>query len=204
MHAFLETERLLLRRFTPDDLGNLVALDSDPAVMRFLTGGEPTPREALARDLLPRFLASYARYGGSGSWAAIEKTIGDFLGWFSLVPHDDGPPDEPALGYRLRRAAWGKGYATEGARALIRAAFTALGARRVTATTYQDNLGSRRVMEKAGMAFVRAFRLTPADLHATGTFAATSQEVWDGDDVAYALTREDWERQETAGSITSG
>lgn len=195
MHAFLETERLILRPFTEDDLDNLVALDGDPEVMRFLTGGAPTPRDTFARDILPRFLASYARYDGYGYWAAVARATSDFLGWFSLVPHEDGPPDEPALGYRLRRAAWGKGYATEGARALIRVAFTDLGARRVTATTYQDNLGSRRVMEKAGLTFVRAFRLTPADLHATGTFAAASQEVWDGDDVEYALTREDWERR---------
>src|SRR5262245_12659326 len=151
MDIFLETERLLLRRFTEADVDNLVALDSDPEVMRFLTGGEPTPREVVEFEILPRFLRSYAEYDGMGYWAAIEKDTGAFLGWFALHPEEGGSPDNVALGYRLRKVAWGKGYATEGARALIHKGFTELGVRRVFATTYQDNLASRRVMEKAGL-----------------------------------------------------
>jgi RimJ/RimL family protein N-acetyltransferase len=189
MDIYLETERLLLRRFTPDDVGNLTELDSDPAVMRFLTGGKPTPRAAIEREILPRFLRSYTQDGGYGYWAAIEKTTGDFIGWFAFHPHEGGPPDEIELGYRLQRSAWGKGYATEGSRALIDNGFAQLGARRVTATTYQDNLASRRVMEKVGMTLVRRFRLTPTDLAAAGTFQATDEEVWDGDDVEYAIER---------------
>jgi RimJ/RimL family protein N-acetyltransferase len=195
MDVFLETERLLLRRFTDADVDNLVALDSDPEVMRFLNGGEPTPREVIRNEILPRFLHSYAEYGGLGYWAAIGKSTGEFLGWFALHPEEGGDSDNMALGYRLRKAAWGKGYATEGARALIRKGFTEFGVRRVFATTYQDNRASRRVMEKAGLRFVRSFRLTPADLVAAGTFQSASQEVWDGDDVEYALERADWERQ---------
>jgi RimJ/RimL family protein N-acetyltransferase len=199
MWVYLETERLLLRRLTAADVDNLFALDSDPAVMRYLTGGASTPRDVIEREILPRFLGYYERYDAFGVWAAVEKSTGEFVGWFSLRPHDDVEPDMVALGYRLRRASWGKGYATEGARALIRKGFTELGMRRVVATTYQDNLASRRVMEKAGMTFVRAFRLTPADLAAAGTFHAASQEVWDEDEVEYALTRPDWERQEVTG-----
>ena len=69
--------------------------------------------------------------------------------------------------------------------------------RRVIANTYEHNRGSRRVMEKAGLTLVRAYRPTPADLAAGDTFHNTSQEVWDGDDVEYALSRADWERQAT-------
>lgn len=196
MHVYLETERLRLRRLTHADVDNLFALDSDPAVMRYLSGGTPTPRAVIAREILPRCLSYYERYDGYGVWAAIEKASGDFLGWFSFHPHDDGNLSEIALGYRLRRAAWGKGYATEGARALIRTGFTALGAERVIATAYQDNRASRRVMEKAGLTLARTFRLTPADLAAAGTFDATSQDMWDGDDVEYALSKADWERRE--------
>jgi RimJ/RimL family protein N-acetyltransferase len=205
MRVYLETARLTLRRLTAADVDNLVALDGDPAVMRYLSGGTPTPRDVIAREILPRFLGYYERYDGYGVWAAIEKASGDFLGWFSFHPHDDGNPGEVALGYRLRRVAWGKGYATEGARALIRKGFTELGAVRVLATTYQDNLASRRVMEKAGLTLARTFRLTPTDLAATGTFDATSQDIWDGDDVEYALSKADWERQEreSAHSTTS-
>src|SRR5687768_14344074 len=151
MHVFLETERLILRRFTADDVANLVDLDGDPAVMRYLTGGPPTPREEIEGDILPAFLGYYSRFAGYGFWAAIEKASGEFLGWFHLRPKEADPPDEPELGYRLRASAWGKGCGTEGSRALIDKAFTELGARRVVAITYQENVASSRVMEKVGM-----------------------------------------------------
>ena len=196
MRIFLETERLLLRRFTEADVDNLCDLDSDPAVMRFLNGGTPTPRAVIQHEILPRFLRSYARFPGYGYWAAIEKSSGDFLGWFAFHPPQGDNPDDVALGYRLRRAAWGNGYATEGARALIRKGFTELGTRRVFAATYQDNRASRRVMEKAGMALVRTYRMTSEEIAAAGTFLNTPGVVWDGDDVEYALTKVDWERQD--------
>jgi RimJ/RimL family protein N-acetyltransferase len=196
MQVFLETDRLVLRRLTEADADHLVELDSDPAVMRFLSGGAPTPRDVIEREILPRFLRSYEPYDGFGVWAAIEKATEDFLGWFSLRPPDGAGPDEVALGYRLRRAAWGKGFATEGARALIRKAFTELGVQHVVAT--------RRVMEKAGLRLVRTYRITPAELAAAGTFHVTSQDdPWDGDDVEYALRKADWEQQEATGRAQS-
>ncbi len=193
MQIFLETERLLLRRFTEDDVDNLVALDSDPDVMRFITGGPPTPREVIQNDFLPTYLRYYERFAGFGFWAAIEKSSGEFLGWFHFRPPKDSSPHDVELGYRLRKTAWGKGYATEGSRALIRKGFTELGVRRVFATTYQDNVGSRRVMEKAGLRLVRTFRMTAADLVA---HSLPADDLWDGDDVEYALEKVDWEQQE--------
>ena len=115
------------------------------------------------------------------------------MGWFSFRSKDAASPNDVALGFRLRRAVWGQGYATEGARALIRMGFTELGVQRVSATTYQDNLASRRVMEKAGLRLVRTYRITLADLLATGTFHVPSEDLWDGDDVEYALLKADWE-----------
>jgi len=186
VEIFLETERLILRRLTTDDVDALVELDSDPAVTRFLTGGKATPREVIEREILPRFLSYYERYRGYGYWAAIEKSSGDFLGWFALTPEDDAEPDVVELGYRLRRSAWGKGYATEGSRALIRKGFTRLGARRVVANTMTANLASRRVMEKCGLKFERTFFLDwPERI-----------EGWEQGDVEYGLTKDEWERQE--------
>ncbi len=151
MQVFLETERLVLRRFTGADAGDLFELDGDPEVMRFLTGGKPMPREVILAETLPRFPRSYGRLGGLGYWASLERSPGGFLGWFALHPSEGGDQDEADLGYRLRRPAWGKGYATEGARALIHKGFTELGVGRVVAETVAANAASRRVMEKAGL-----------------------------------------------------
>ena len=185
MHIFLETERLLLRHFTEADVDNLVELDSDPEVMRYINGGKPTPHEEVENDILPAFLSYYERSEGYGFWAAIERSSGDFLGWFHLRPRKDGAVDEPELGYRLRRSAWGKGYGTEGSIALIDKGFTDLGVRRVVAETLVVHTASRRVMEKSGLNFVRVF------------FQDWPDPI-EGDehgDVEYALSRDEWERR---------
>ena len=153
MTTLLETERLMLRSFTEDDLENLVELDSDPQVMHFLTGGRATPPEVIQREVLPRFLRYDGSSEGFGHWAAIEKATGRFVGWFDFHPPDGS--EEPELGYRLLRSAWGKGYATEGSRALLRKGFRELDVNRVTAETMAVNIASRRVMEKVGMRLVR-------------------------------------------------
>lgn len=180
--VFLETERMVLRRFTEADIANLVELDSDPEVMRFINGGRATPREEVETELLPAFLGHYERYAGYGFWAAIEKSTGEFLGWFHFRPDEGAAPGEVELGYRLRRSAWGKGYATEGSRALIEKGFTELGVERVVASTMVVNVASRRVMEKAGLRFVRAFHQPWPD------YIEGEEEG----DVEYALLRSEW------------
>lgn len=180
--VYLETERLILRRFTPDDLDALVALDADPAVMRYINGGDPTPRDEMRDDYLPHWLAYYDRGDAYGFWAAIERETGAFLGWFHLRPRPEDPADEPELGYRLIASAWGRGYGTEGSRALIDKAFTELGARRVHASTMAVNEGSWRVMAKVGMRHVRTF-------HADWPVRIEGDEHGD---VEYALTRDEW------------
>ena len=199
MRIFLETERLILRRFTEDDVENLVELDSDPEVMRYLNGGIATPREVVEQQILQRFLSYYERYDGFGVWAAIERSSGAFIGWFSFRPHDESRPDEAEVGYRLRRSAWGRGYATEGAQALIRKGFTELGVQRVTANTYEHNSASRRVMEKVGMTLVRRYRPTLDELTTETSNHLSADSVWDGDEVEYALTKAEWERGTRVG-----
>jgi len=66
MQVFLETERLVLRRLTVADVDNLVSLDADPDVMRYVTGGIPTPREEVEKEALPAFLGYYERFEGYG------------------------------------------------------------------------------------------------------------------------------------------
>jgi RimJ/RimL family protein N-acetyltransferase len=124
----LETERLILRRFTADDADNLEELDSDPEVTRYVTRASNRTIPAMHRyyDSHPEF----------GTWAGVEKASGEFIGWFHLGPaHENGRDAEPELGYRFRRVTSGRGYATEGSRALIDKAFTDLNAWRVFALT---------------------------------------------------------------------
>jgi RimJ/RimL family protein N-acetyltransferase len=182
---FLETDRLLLRRFTEDDVENLVELDGDPEVMRFINGGRPTSPQEIESDFLPAFLDYYERFAGYGFWAAIEKSTGQFVGWFHFRPAKDAAPGEVELGYRLRKAAWGKGYAAEGSRALIEKGFTDLGVERVVASTMVVNVASRRVMEKAGLKFVRIVHQDWPD----------KIEGDEEGDVEYALLRSEWERR---------
>jgi RimJ/RimL family protein N-acetyltransferase len=150
----VETERLRLRRFTLDDVDLLTRLDSDPEVMRFLTG-KPTPREEIENVVLPELLKVYAEHPELGTFAAEQKSDGAFIGWFGMQP-----TKEPAMvnvGYRLHRTAWGKGYATEGTKALIDKAFGELGMDRVLADTMAVNHRSRAVMRRSGLRFVRVY-----------------------------------------------
>lgn len=182
MGFFLQTDRLVLRAFREDDVDDLLDLDNDPEVMRFLNGGLPTTREAVLAQSVPRFLRDYPCFGNRGFWVAEERVAGRFLGWFEPRPVDDTSAAEVELGYRLGRTAWGRGYATEGALALVRKGFTELGVERVTAHTMTVNTRSRRVMEKTGLSYVR-------------TFFEEWPETIEGSelgDVEYAPTKADW------------
>ena len=194
MQVFLQTQRLVLRRVTEDDSANLVELDGDPEVMRFINGGRPTPRTEIESEVLPAFLDYYERYRGYGFWAAIEKSTGLFVGWFHFRPAEGSPPGEVELGYRLRRSTWGKGYATEGSRALVDKGFAELGVERVVASTMVVNVASRRVMEKAGLRFVRSFRQPWPD------YIEGEEEG----DVEYALLRSEWEQARAADEEANG
>ena len=135
--------------------------------------------------MLEWWLGYYERFAGYGFWAAIDKATGRFLGWFHLRPGEGAGPDEPELGYRLRRDVWGQGFATEGSRALIDKAFAGLGAERVYAETMAVHTASRRVMEKSGLRHVRTFESEwpvriPGD---------------EEGDVEYAITRSEWESE---------
>jgi RimJ/RimL family protein N-acetyltransferase len=183
MDILLETGRLRLRRFGVDDVDRLVELDSDPEVMRYVTFGTPTPRERYVDIHLPRWLDIYVRQPGCGYFAAERRDTDGFIGWFHL--RDDRlEADYLELGYRLRRDAWGQGYATEGGRALVRHAFATLGGERLSARTLERNLASQRVMQKCGFSFAGRFEY-PQDV-----LAGRSAEERAA--VKYVITRSEW------------
>lgn len=165
-------------------MDDLAALDADREVMRFITGGEPTPLAEIRDEVLPMLLREYDRVPGLGRFAAAERSGGRFVGWFGLRPRDGFEAHEAELGYRLRREVWGRGYATEGCRALVRRAFAELGLQRISAQTMAVNVASRRVLEKAGLTPVRVFHLRWRN-----PIPGTEQG-----EVEYALDRLTWER----------
>ncbi len=166
VHPILVADRLTLRRFVPTDVDNLLTLDGDPQVMRFLDR-KTRSRAEIEAAVLPRFLSYYERHRDFGVWAAETRAESRFVGWFSLRPvtRSDGPivhwskwVDQTSIveiGYRLRRDAWGHGYATEVTRALVCHAFNHLNVEEIVATTMTVNAASRRVMEKAGLQYRR-------------------------------------------------
>jgi RimJ/RimL family protein N-acetyltransferase len=166
----LLTERLRLRPITVDDVDVLVALDSDPAVMRFISGGAPTARDEAER-IVSRALGH--------RWIAYDRATDEFIGWFGLRPSDENTRE---LGYRLRQASWGRGLATEGSRALIATSFTDFGTERIWAQTMTVNTASRRVMERCGLRFVRTFHLAGLE----------PIEGSDRGDVEYEITKAEW------------
>ena len=159
----IDTERMRLRRLTATDLDWLATLHGDRRVMRFIDDGEPVPLAVTAAQTLPAILREYDELpDGLGCYAATLVANGQPLGWLALRPPfsvgvEHEPPGSAELGYRMLPQAWGHGYATEGAKALLRRAFTELGVPRAVATTMSANTASRRVLERAGMRLARTF-----------------------------------------------
>ncbi len=178
--TFLQTTRLTLSPCCPGDRSDFIALELDPDVMRFLNGGhavDHTRDHPDATFLMPRGTEPYV-------WTARRSSNGAFVGWFCLWPENEGLAE---LGYRLRRTEWGQGLAAEGASALVDWGFGSVGYDRIVATTMTVNHGSRRVMEKIGMTFVRTIPFDGPDPIA----GSEHGEVW------YELRRPDWRTAST-------
>jgi RimJ/RimL family protein N-acetyltransferase len=145
----LLTPRLELRPLHADDSDLLVELDGDPDVMEFLTGRSSEPQEVV-EVWMPRRTDPAHDALGLGYWAAFERGV--FVGWFCLTPTGDGRAE---LGYRLRKRAWGRGLATEGATRLLEHGFVTVGLDRVWAETMAVNARSRAVLQRLGLHHVR-------------------------------------------------
>jgi RimJ/RimL family protein N-acetyltransferase len=145
---WLETLRLELRTFVPDDLEELARLDGDPRVMKYIADGKPLARDVVAQRL-KRFLRYPALYPDLGIWRASRRDTGAFIGWFALNYAGKSPDVE--VGYRLLYDAWGRGFASEGAKAVVDYGFDDLGLDRIIGVTHPDNRASQRVLMKAGL-----------------------------------------------------
>jgi [ribosomal protein S5]-alanine N-acetyltransferase len=142
----IETQRLRLCRLRPSDEADLVALDSDPDVMRYVgsPAGVKSPEETVERAR-HRIGADQDRIG---FWRVENRADGTFYGLGALIQMPSG--DDVELAYRLIRPAWGRGIASEAGAALVEYAFGTLGLSRLVAVTYPENRASQRVLDKLG------------------------------------------------------
>jgi ribosomal-protein-alanine N-acetyltransferase len=148
----LETERLLLRRFTLDDIDAFNELGTNPQAIRYV-GNQPFASVEVARQTLAAApLADYAKHG-YGRFACVWKQTGQVIGFCGpkFLP-DTGEVD---LGYRFLPDFWGIGLATESARASIDYARRHLGLRRLVGWVHPENVASARVLTKVGFSFER-------------------------------------------------
>ena len=146
----VETRRLVLRRWTPDDLDALVAVFEKPEVWRFPFQRGLTSEETEA--FLRRKLAEWESRGWA-QWAAVSKEDGALIGFIGLSPPDFLPEVMPTVevGFRLDPDYWGRGLATEGGRAALEFGFRVLGLDEIVSIYEPLNVASGRVMERLGM-----------------------------------------------------
>jgi ribosomal-protein-alanine N-acetyltransferase len=143
----IETDRLRLRMFRPEDLNDLAAMLADPDVMRYVEDGQPKER-IVAERALNSIIAHWQRHG-FGRWAVEAKTSGEFVG-FGGLRSLFGTPE---VVYHFAKAQWGKGFATELARASLSYGFETHRFARIVAIAKPENAASIHVMEKIGMHF---------------------------------------------------
>ena len=150
MSAVFETERLLIRPYTPDDAADAFEMYGDPEVTRFLGDGIVEESVETQREALERVNRRYAELGaGFGFWAIVEKATGRIAGTLILKPMPGSTEIE--VGWHLARRAWGNGYATEAARRCLQYAFETLGLKRIVAVTMPENERSMAVARRLGM-----------------------------------------------------
>lgn len=178
----IRTRRLLLRRWREDDLAPFAGINADPEVARYVSGRPMSASETHAA--LTRIERHWAEWG-FGLWAV--EHVGDrrMIGFVGLS-HHAWYPEDVEVGWRLERAYWGRGLATEGAAAVLAEAFGGLGLERVISIVHRDNLASRRVMEKNGLAI---WREEVREREETGELLPI---------IVYAIDREAW-RGRSAG-----
>ena len=143
--SLIETARLRLRMFSPEDLDNLTALILDPDVMRYVGNGTPGTIEETNNAL--QSIIKHWETHGFGRWAAVDKETDEFVGFGGLR----SLLGTPEVVYHFARAWWGRGLATELARASLRYWFEEHRFDRIVAIAKPANVASVHVMEKIGM-----------------------------------------------------
>lgn len=166
-----ETQRLVARQLSPQDLPVLTKILSDPDVMEYSVRG--VCDEDATRKFIDWCLRCYSSHG-IGPWALLEKASGDFMGYCGVGPEWVDGTEEINLGYRLARRFWGQGFATEAVRGVLQCAFNKKHCESVVVIIEPEHAASVRVVEKSGFKdyAVHEFHHRPVRL--------------------YRMTRDDW------------
>jgi RimJ/RimL family protein N-acetyltransferase len=167
----LETDRLTLRMLRESDFEAYAEMCADPEVMRYIGDGQPLVRPMAWRNLA--LMIGHWSLRGYGIWAAEERSTGELVGRIGFWNPDGWPGFE--LGWMLRRAYWGRGYATEGARAALDLAFTRMERADVISLIHPENVASIRVAHRLAERLV------------------DSAELFGRPALVYRITREEWE-----------
>ena len=151
MHIIFQTPRLTLRRFTEADAPLIFALNSDPEVLKYLHERTLKDEEDAGKIIIDIILPQYAN--NLGRWAIHINNSNEFIGWCGLKYRPE--LKETDLGYRLFKNAWGKGYATEAAKATLDHGFNELKLPVITGRAHIENIASLKVLEKIGMQYIK-------------------------------------------------
>ncbi len=158
MTIHIETPRLILRELRPEDDHGMFELDSNPAVLTYL-GGAPQTDIEQSREVI-RFVQSQYENYGIGRFAMVLKDTNEFMGWAGLKYVTESINDHinyHDIGYRLIERYWGKGYATEAARASLDYGFHELNLDKIYGITMSDNYASQAILQKIGLRYVNDF-----------------------------------------------
>lgn len=145
----LETTRLLIRKFTFDDLDELIEMRSDPQVNKHLGGTRLQNPQAITKRMQV-YIDCYEKYG-YGAGAMIWKETGEMCGWSGLQPLEE--TGEIEVGYGMAQKFWGKGIGYECAIAWLKFGFEKVNLKRIVAVASPENTASWRIMEKCGMRY---------------------------------------------------
>lgn len=157
MKIFIETERLIIREITLKDIDGMFEMDSNPEVHKYL-GNQPLKTKEESRAMITFIRQQYEDFG-IGRWAMIEKTTGNFMGWtgFKFINEMvNGHINYYDLGYRMIPKYWGKGYATEAAKACLEYN-NKLKLTPIYAIADNDNISSKNVLVKSGFTPAETF-----------------------------------------------
>ena len=154
MPHHLETDRLWLSEWSLSDFGDSRPIFIDPLVMRYISGGQALPNDKI-REFIER-QQNHFRSRGFCLWKLLLKPQARFVGFCGLQPLELDGASEVEIGWRLINDQWGRGLATESARAAVRQAVEHARLARVIAIAMPENRASLRVMEKLGMKYERA------------------------------------------------